>query len=67
MARRASSQFSAWATWGVDAFDLVGELVVEEFVEEDLGDDFELVAIVAEAVAGADGLEIVDEGGGFFL
>ncbi len=47
---------------GVEALGLVGKLVVEELVEEDLGDDLELVAIVAEAVVGADGLEVVNEG-----
>ena len=50
---------------GVNPFGLVGELVVEEFVEKDLGDDLELVAIVTEAVVGADGLEVVDELLGF--
>jgi hypothetical protein len=50
---------------GVDLLGLVGELVVEEFIEEDLSDDFELVAIVTEAVVGADGLEVVDELLGF--
>ena len=46
-------------------FDLVGELVVEELVEEDLGNDLELVAVIAQAVVGADALEVVDQGGGF--
>ena len=50
---------------GVDLLGLVGELVVEDFVEKDLGDDLELVAIVTEAVVGADGLEVVDELLGF--
>ena len=45
----------------------MGEFVVEELVEEYLGDDFELVAVVAKAVVGADAFEIVDEGGGLFL
>ena len=48
-------------------FGFVGEFVVEEFVEEDLGDDLELVPIIAEAVVGTDALEVVDEGGGLFL
>lgn len=52
---------------GLDAFDLVGEFVVEEFVEEDLGDDFVFVAVIAEAVVGADGFEVIDEGGGLEL
>jgi hypothetical protein len=45
----------------------VGEFVIEELVEEDLGDDLELVPIVPQAVAGANGFEVVDEGGGFFF
>ena len=40
---------------------LEGELVVQEFVEEDLGDDLEFVAIVAQAIRGANGLEAVDQ------
>jgi hypothetical protein len=52
---------------GVDAFRLEGELVVEKLVEKDLGDDLELVAIVAEAVGGADVLEVVDQLPGLFL
>ena len=40
---------------------LVGKLVVEEFIEEDLGDDLELVPVVAESGVGADSLEIVDQ------
>ena len=52
---------------GLDAFDLVREFVVEELVEEDLGDDLVFVAVIAEAVVGTDGLEVVDEGGGLDL
>ena len=37
------------------------ELVVEEFVEKNLGDDLEFVAIIAQAIRGANGLEAVDE------
>jgi hypothetical protein len=51
----------------VDAFHLMGEFVVEELVEEDLGDDLVFVAVIAEAVVGADGLEVVDEGDGLDL
>ena len=49
---------------GLDALHLVGEFVIEELVEEDLGDDLELVPIVPQAVACANGFEVVDEGGG---
>ena len=52
---------------GLDAFDLVSEFVVEELVEEDLGDDLVFVAVIAEAVVGTDGLEVVDEGDGLDL
>jgi hypothetical protein len=45
----------------------VGEFVVEELVEENLGDNFELVAVVAEAVVSADAFEVVDEGDGLLL
>lgn len=45
----------------------MGEFVVEEFVEEDLGDDLELVAIIAQAVLRTDAFEVVDEGDGLFL
>ena len=45
----------------------MGEFVVEELVEENLGDDLELVAVVAEAVVGTDAFEVVDEGDGLFL
>jgi hypothetical protein len=45
----------------------MSEFVVEELVEEDLGDDLELVAIVAEAVVGTDAFEVVAESDGFFL
>ena len=38
-----------------------GRIDVEEFIEEDLGDDLELVAVVAESGIGADGLEVVDQ------
>ena len=51
----------------LDALDLVGEFVVEEFVEKDLGDDLVFVAVIAEAVVGADGFEIINEGGGLEL
>ena len=40
---------------------------LEELVEEDLGDDLVFVAVIAEAVVGTDGLEVVDEGGGLDL
>ena len=40
---------------------LVGKLIVEGFVEEDLGDDLVLVAVVAESGIGADGFEVVDQ------
>ena len=52
---------------GLDALHLVGEFVIKELVEEYLGDDLELVPIVPKAVAGADCLEVVDEGCGFFF
>jgi hypothetical protein len=43
----------------------MGEFVVKELIEEDLGDDLELVAIVPESVVGTDALEVVDEGDRF--
>ena len=55
------------AECGADALDVVGEFVVEEFVEEDLGDDFVFIAVIAETVVGADAFEVVDEGFGLAL
>ncbi|MPN49168.1 hypothetical protein SDC9_196782 [bioreactor metagenome] len=37
------------------------EFVVEELVEEDLCDDLEFVAIVAQTIGGTNGLEAVDK------
>ena len=51
----------ALSQFGLDFLGLKGEFVVEEFVEKDLGDDLEFVAIIAEAVVGADRLEVVDQ------
>jgi hypothetical protein len=45
----------------LDFLGLKGELVVEELVEKNLGDDLEFVAIVAQTVGGANGLEAVDQ------
>ena len=45
--------------------------VLDDFIgvedADDLGDDLVFVAVVAEAVVGADGLEVVDEGDGLDL
>ena len=46
---------------------LESELIVEEFIEEDLGDDLELVAVVAESGVGTDGFEVVDQSFGVGL
>jgi hypothetical protein len=43
-----------------DLLGLEGELVVQKLVEKNLGNDLELVAVVAEAVGGADIFEAVD-------
>jgi hypothetical protein len=50
MAAMAASQLSALASAGLDFLGLKGELVVEELVEKNLGDDLEFVAIVAQTV-----------------
>jgi hypothetical protein len=44
--KKGSPPESGHSGGGSYSFDLVGELVVKELVEEDLGDDFELIAIV---------------------
>ena len=43
-------------------FHVVEEFVIEEFVEKGLGDDFVLVAAIAQTVIGTDGLEVINEG-----
>ena len=44
----------------VDVFCFKGEFVVEKLVEKHLGDDFEFVSVVAQAIRGTDALEAVD-------
>jgi len=50
-----------------DAFHLIGELVAQKFVEERLDDDLVFVAVIAEAIAGAYGLQPVDQVAGLLL
>ena len=57
----ACSQLVGLGEVGPDFFGLEGEFVVEELVEKDLGDDLEFVAVVAQAIGGADALEAVDQ------
>ena len=61
--------FPAFATGeaGVDSFGFKGEFVVQKFIEKNLGDDLELVAIVTEAIGGTDTLEVVDQLPGSFF
>ena len=53
--------------FGIGFAYLVEEFVVEEFIEEGFGDDFVFVAAVAEAVARADGFQVVDHQNGLAL
>ena len=51
----------------VDLLGFKGEFVVEELVEKDLGNDLEFVAVIAEAIVGADAFEAVDQLLWFFV
>ncbi len=46
---------------GSDFLGLISEFVIEKFIEKDLGDDLEFVAVVAQAIGGADGFYAVDQ------
>lgn len=51
----------------IELFDLVNELVIQELVQKHLGDDFELITIIAQAVVSADAFQVVDQGFGLLL
>ena len=67
MRRWLASHLSALAMVSSELLGFEGELVVQELVEKDLGDDLEFVAVVAQAIVGADAFEAVDQVLWFFV
>lgn len=52
---------------GQNLLGFKGKFVVQKFVEKNLRDDFELVAIIAQPISGTNSLEAINELSGAFF